>query len=172
MCKKVQPKDKLMRLIKPQSEISFYDHSARKNGRGVYICLGTGCLDKIKKSNNSRLGFSKVDIERFKEEIKSMIVFEIVKGMKLCSKMGYIQKSAEELINPKDYLIAGNERTSDSQKLIEKARILGIKIFNLQCHCSDTFIETAIVKGSWPMQEKMLRNLERFQSLCFRGAAL
>jgi hypothetical protein len=56
--------------------------------------------------------------------------------------------------------------------LVDKARILGLKIFNLQGNCEDTFIETAIVKGSWPMHEKMLRNLERFQSLSFRGAGV
>jgi hypothetical protein len=172
VCKKVQPKDKLMRLIKPQTENSFYDHSARMNGRGIYICPETGCLDKTIKGKNSRWSFSKVDIEGFKEEIKSMIVYEIIKGMNLCCKMGYMQKSSEGPIDSKDYLIAGNDKTADSQKLFEKARMFGIKIFNLQGNCGDTFIETAIVKGSWPMQEKMLRNLERFQSLFFRGAGI
>ena len=172
ICRKVQPKDKLMRLIKPQTENTLYDHSARMKGRGIYICPETGCLDKTLKGKNLRQSFSKEDIERFKEEIKSMIVYEIIMGMKLCCKMGYLQISAEEPINPEDYLIAGNNKTADSQKLIEKARMLGIKIFNLQGNCVDTFIETAIVKSSWPMQEKMLRNLERFQSLSFRGAVV
>jgi uncharacterized protein len=170
ICRKVQPKDKLMRLVKPQTGITFYDHSAKMNGRGIYICPETRCLDKTLKGKNSQQSFSKVDIERVKKEIKSMIVYEIIKGMKLCCKMGYLQISAEEPINPEDYLIAGNNKTADSQKLIEKARMLGIKIFNLQGNCGDTFIETAIVKSSWPMQKKMLRNLERFQSLSFRGA--
>jgi predicted RNA-binding protein YlxR (DUF448 family) len=169
-CKKVLPKDKLMRLIKPQTENSFYDHSARMNGRGIYICPTAGCLEKTIKGKNSRRSFIKVDIEGFKEEIKSMIFYEIIKGMKLCCKMGYMQKSAEEPIDSKDYLIAGNDKMADSQKLFEKARMFGIKIFNVQGKCGDTFIETAIVKGSWPMHEKMLRNLERFQSLSFRGA--
>jgi predicted RNA-binding protein YlxR (DUF448 family) len=172
VCKKVLPKDKLMRLIKPQTEDALYDHSARMNGRGIYICPGTGCLDNTIKGKNSRLGFSKEDIEGLKNEIKSKIVYEIIKGINLCCKMGYMQKSAEEPIDPEDYLIAGEDKTADSQKLVEKARRLGIKTFNLQGNCGDTFIETAIVKGGWPMQEKMLRNLERFQSLSFRGAVV
>jgi hypothetical protein len=34
------------------------------------------------------------------------------------------------------------------------------------------FVETAIIKGSWPLQKKMQRDLERIQSLSSRGAVL
>jgi predicted RNA-binding protein YlxR (DUF448 family) len=172
VCKKVLPKDKLMRLIKPQTDTALYDHSARMNGRGIYICPKIECLDKTIKCKNTRLGFSKEDIDGFKDEIKSKIVDEIIKEMILCCKMGYMQKSAEGPIDPIDYLIEGDDKTADSRKLVEKARRLGIKTFNLQGNCRDNFIETAIVKGNWPMQKKMLRNLERFQSLSFRGAVV
>jgi len=172
VCKKILPKDKLMRLIKPQTETALYDHSARMNSRGIYICPLTQCLNKTIKGKNTRLGFSKVDIDVFKDKIKARIIDEIIKEMNLCRKMGYMQKAAEETIDPIDYLIEGDDKTADSRKLVEKARRLGIKIFNLQGNCSNTFIETAIVKGNWPMQKKMLRNLERFQSLSFRGAVV
>jgi|WetSurMetagenome_2_1015567.scaffolds.fasta_scaffold11127_5 uncharacterized protein len=172
VCKKVQLKDKLMRLIKPQTGNALYDHSARMNGRGTYICPETGCLDKIIKGKNSQLGFSKESIVEFKEEVKSRIICDIARGMKLCSKMGYMQKTADQPIDSKDYLIAGNYNISKSDKLLEKAQSLGIKIYNLQGNCSDIFVETAIIKGSWPMQKKMQRNLERVQSLSSRGAVL
>jgi predicted RNA-binding protein YlxR (DUF448 family) len=173
VCKKVLPKDELMRLIKPQTtDAALYDHASIMHGRGIYICPGTDCLDKTIKGKNSRLGYSKVDIDGFKDIIKSKIVDEIIKGINICSKMGYIQKSAEEPIDPKDYLIEGDNKTADSRKLVEKARRLGIKIFNLQGNCGNTFIETAVVKGNWPLHKKMLRNLERFQSLSFRGAVV
>lgn len=172
VCKKVLPKENLMRLIKPQTENTLYDHSARMNGRGTYICPETGCLEKIIKSRNSRLGFSKETIGEFKEEIKSKSLHEILKGMRLCCKMGYMQKFTEQPIDPEDYLIAGNDNISESEKLLEKAKSLGIKIYNLQGTCSDTFIETAIIKGSWPMQKKMQRDLERVLSLSSRGAVL
>ncbi len=172
VCKKVLPKEKLMRLIKPQTENALYDHSARMKGRGTYICPETGCIEKIIKGRNSRCGFSKETIGEFREEIKSKIILEIQKGMRLCCKMGYMQKFAEQPLDPEDYLIAGNDNISESEKLLEKAQSLGIKIYNLQGTCSDTFIETAIIKGSWPMQKKMQRDLERVQSLSSRGAVL
>ncbi len=172
MCKRIQPKDKLMRLVRTQKEYAVYDHSARMKGRGIYICPTTKCLDKTIKGKNSRLGFSKEEKDRFKDEIKAKIIDEIVKEMNLCCKMGYMQKVAEGPIGPMDYLIAGDDNTADSLNLFEKARRLGIKIFNLRDNSRNTFIETAIVKGNWPMQKKMLRNLEKFQSLSFRGAVV
>lgn len=172
VCKKVQPKDKLMRLIKPQTGNALYDHCARMNGRGTYICPETGCLDKIIKGKKSLLGFSKEAIAVFKEEIKSKVICEILRGLKLCCKMGYMQKFAEQPIDSKDYLIVGNDNISESEKLLKKAQSLGIKIYNLQGNCSDIFVETAIIKGNWPMQKKMQRDLERVQSLSSRGAVL
>lgn len=172
VCKKVQPKEKLMRLIKPQTGNALYDHSARMNGRGTYICQETECLDKIIKGKKSLLGFSKEAVVVFKEEIKARIISEITREMKLCCKMGYMQKTADQPIDSKDYLIAGNDNVSGTDKLLEKAQSLGIKIYNLQGNCSDIFVETAIIKGSWPMQKKMQRDLERVQSLSSRGAVL
>jgi uncharacterized protein len=172
VCKKVHPKEKLMRLIKPQTGNTLYDHSAIMNGRGTYICPETGCLDKIIKGKNSQLGFSKETITGFKEEIKTKIILEILRAMKVCFKMGYMQKTADQPIDPKDFLIVGNDNTSGSDKLLEKAQNLGIKIFNLQENCSNIFVGTAIIKGSWPMQKKMQRDMERIQSLSSRGAVL
>jgi uncharacterized protein len=172
VCKKVLPKDKLMRLVKQHTEKTLYDHYARKSGRGYYICPTTGCLDSTTMAKNIRFGFSKEDKEVFKEEIKSTILYEIVKGMKVCCKMGYMQKSVEKTIDPEDYLIAGNDKTIESQRLVERAKLIGLKIFDLKGNFGSPFIETAIVKGTWPMQKKMLRNLERLQSLSFRGVFL
>jgi uncharacterized protein len=172
VCKKVLPKDKLMRLIKQQTEKAFYDHYYRTSGRGYYICPTTDCLERTTKAKNFRFRFLKVDKEVFKEEIKSKIFYEIVKEINLCCKMGYIQKSVEKTIEPEDYLIAGNDKTAESQRLVERARMLGLKIFDLKGNNGGPFIETAIVKGTWPMQKKMLKNLERLQSLSFRGASL
>lgn len=172
VCKKVQPKDKLMRLIKPPRGNTLYDHSSRMNGRGIYICPETGCLEKIINGKKSLLGFSKETLVGLKEEIEKKIIYEILRYIRLCSKMGYMQKNAEQPIDSKDYLIAGNDNILGSEKLLEKARSQGVKIYNLQENCKDMFVETAIIKGSWPLQKKMQRDLERIQSLSSRGAVL
>lgn len=49
-CREMKSKKEMIRVLKtPENEIVL-DATGRKNGRGAYVCLSQGCLEKAVKS--------------------------------------------------------------------------------------------------------------------------
>ena len=49
-CREMKPKKELVRVVRtPEGEI-VADATGRKNGRGAYLCLAEGCLNKAIKT--------------------------------------------------------------------------------------------------------------------------
>ncbi len=72
-CRKHGEKSEFLRLVRLSSGEIQVDFTAKKNGRGAYICKDITCLEKAMKDNSLQRSFKcKIDNKTF-EEIKQGI---------------------------------------------------------------------------------------------------
>lgn len=56
-CGEMKPKKEMIRVIKTAEDEIILDTTGRKNGRGAYICPGSGCLQKAIKCKGLERSF-------------------------------------------------------------------------------------------------------------------
>lgn len=60
ICRKMFPKNELIRIVKsPEGEI-FIDESGKKSGRGAYVCKSEECIIKCNKTKAIEKNFKKI----------------------------------------------------------------------------------------------------------------
>lgn len=57
VCRTMQDKKNLLRIVKTKEEDLFIDTTGKKNGRGAYICKNQECLTKLKKQHSLNKSF-------------------------------------------------------------------------------------------------------------------
>ncbi len=73
-CMESKPKKELIRVVNNKDNEFFLDPTGKANGRGVYLCNKSECLNKAMKKNaiSRSLGkeVPKEDLERITKELK------------------------------------------------------------------------------------------------------
>lgn len=72
ICRKMMPKNTLLRVVKNKEGHIFIDESGKANGRGAYICKNMECAMKLKKTRALN--------RAFKSQVKDEIYEELLKG--------------------------------------------------------------------------------------------
>ena len=75
-CRRVRPKQEMLRVIRTPEGAVEIDRTGRKNGRGAYLCRSMDCLEKAIRSRGLERSL-KVKIpdevyETLKEELKCL----------------------------------------------------------------------------------------------------
>lgn len=76
-CRRVCPKNELIRIVRNQSKEVFIDLTSKANGRGAYICPDSNCLKSAIKrnalSNVFDADISKQQVEQIREQLEVII---------------------------------------------------------------------------------------------------
>lgn len=74
VCRNMQDKKKLLRIVKTKEGELFIDTTGKKNGRGAYICKSEICLNNLIKQKSLNKAFKMNINEDFYQQIKGEIL--------------------------------------------------------------------------------------------------
>ena len=74
VCRQMQDKKTLLRIVKNKEGDLFIDTTGKKNGRGAYICRNEECLSKLQKQKSLNKAFKMNINESFYKEIEEEIL--------------------------------------------------------------------------------------------------
>lgn len=74
VCREMQDKRQLLRIVKTKEGEFFIDKTGKKNGRGAYICKREDCLNKLIKQKSLNKAFKTNISESFYQEIQEEIL--------------------------------------------------------------------------------------------------
>ncbi len=57
VCRKMQPKQSLLRVVKAKDGQISFDETGKMSGRGAYICKSRECFDKLFKTKGFERSF-------------------------------------------------------------------------------------------------------------------
>lgn len=77
-CRKVRPKNELIRIVRNQSNELFVDLTSKANGRGAYICPDLNCL-KLAMKKNALSNVFDADVSQQQVELVSEQLDKIIK---------------------------------------------------------------------------------------------
>lgn len=74
LCKEMQPKKNMIRVVKNNNNQIFVDNTGKANGRGAYVCLKPECQQNLTKQKSlNRVFKSAVDNEIYNNLIEVAI---------------------------------------------------------------------------------------------------
>ena len=72
-CRQMQPKNKLLRIVRTESGGAVVDRTGRLNGRGAYLCPKQACFDRAIKTRALEraleIGIDSASLDMLLEEI-------------------------------------------------------------------------------------------------------
>lgn len=74
VCRQMQDKKQLLRIVKSKDGELSIDRTGKKNGRGAYICRNEVCLKKMIKQKSFNKAFKTNIDEGFYKEIEEEIL--------------------------------------------------------------------------------------------------
>lgn len=74
VCREMQDKKELLRIVKTKEGDFFIDKTGKKNGRGAYICKREECLKKLIKQKSLNKTFKTNIPESFYQEIEEELL--------------------------------------------------------------------------------------------------
>ena len=74
VCRQMQDKRQLLRIVKTKEGELSIDNTGKKNGRGAYICKNEDCLKKLIKQKTLNKAFKMNINESFYKDIEEEIL--------------------------------------------------------------------------------------------------
>lgn len=74
VCRTMQDKRNLTRIVKDKEGNIFVDETGKKNGRGAYVCKNEECLNKLLKQKSLNKAFKTNVNDEIYQKLKEEIV--------------------------------------------------------------------------------------------------
>lgn len=175
-CRKVRPKEDLLRFVKAPPAKAVFDGLQILQGRGIYVCPDTVCLNDAYRSKKARTAlFRKQEsVDEIIREVRETLLKEIEKDIIVCKKMGYLDdtRMGDGTIRQEDLvLLYGDDPSAEKVKMRTAARAGGGRCFSLPEGCGGCE-QVHIVRHACPKAFRLAINLQKYEMLSSKGQTI
>lgn len=175
-CRKVRPKDELLRFVSDLPAGAVLDLGCTKPGRGFYLCPSERCFADAFRNRRTRSAYfrKQEQASEFMQEVQKALLNMIKQDLTRLSRMNCLveNRRGEAGIRQGDLVLSCPEgHAEETGKKHTDASAGTARVFRLPAEygCSGGFV---VVTGESPIRKRLAKNLGKYEVLSSKGLAI